>query len=219
MPSPTNTSEPTAGSLASTLTDLMAYHDLQFILCAYKTVLGRDPDPEGLAHYVGRLRAGIPKIQILADLRLSREGRARKLRVGGLDKAIRRYRMGQLPVVGYLLRVIGGTEGNAPIERRLRSLENQILAIADDSHRRLAQIEQKLTDLRNLTEPVAQIVVAAIHATNQPVPPGAAPAAPTPQGTLNVATAIRQSQDVLRPSPQKPSIHTMIEEQVKPWTK
>ena len=219
MPSPTNTTNPIAGTSASTLTDLMGHHDLQFIACAYKTVLGRHPDPEGLAYYVGRLRAGIPKIRILADLRLSREGRGRKLTLNGLDEAIRHYRMGQWPFVGRLLRMIQGTEGGGPVERKLRTLENQLLVLADDTQRRLAQIEKRLTDLHNLTEPIAQIVLRAIDGTNDPTPPVAAPTAAMLQTSPKAVTPMRRSQDASQLPPQESSIHTMIEKQVKLWTK
>jgi hypothetical protein len=61
--------------VAVTLDELLQYHDKQFISCAYQTLLGRTPDPEGLQYYLDRLRSGISKYEILAQLRFSKEGK------------------------------------------------------------------------------------------------------------------------------------------------
>lgn len=55
---------------------------------AYRDVLGRDPDPAGLAHYRARWRDGWTQGQIRDDLRRSREGRDRHVR-GAITRAYR----------------------------------------------------------------------------------------------------------------------------------
>jgi len=45
------------------VTDLDAFVELAFVAC-----LGRPADPVGRSHYLGRLRAGIPRLEVLAEL-------------------------------------------------------------------------------------------------------------------------------------------------------
>lgn len=84
--------------------DLLQYHDRNFIQNAYRAILKRGPDATGFKAFMEALRSGrLNKIDILARLRYSSEGRAKKVQVEGLflPAAIRQgYRV---PVLGYLL--------------------------------------------------------------------------------------------------------------------
>ena len=77
---------------ANSLAELLAWDDLNFIRCAYVTILGRQPDPVGEAHYAIRLRAGRSKQEILWQLRKSGEGRQHDPGIAGLDRALKRAR-------------------------------------------------------------------------------------------------------------------------------
>src|ERR1039457_1550213 len=71
-----------------TLELLLAFRDEEFIHAAYRRVLRREPDPSGLAHHLGHLRAGShTRLEILLDLRFSEEGR----QVGVLIPGLTRY--------------------------------------------------------------------------------------------------------------------------------
>jgi hypothetical protein len=163
---------------ANNLSQLLALHDQAFIHAAYQKLLGRHPDPEGLSYYLGRLRNGIPKMQILTQLRLSTESKAHTIDLPGLDVAIQRYQRGQLPLIGWLFRQIYGTEGNTAIERKLRSIENKIVLLSDESNRRFNQTETALAGLPHLVTHQTQTIIAAIsaatttltNAVNQPPP-------------------------------------------------
>lgn len=135
---------------ATTLDELMAYHDQSFVVCAYHTLLGREPDPEGLGYYLSRLRTGIPKIQMLAQLRLSKEGQAYIHKVPGLDAAIRRYQMGLYPLIGWLFRRVDGGDGNHLTERKLRCIENQLFLFNKDAKERFDKIDNSLSLLRGM---------------------------------------------------------------------
>lgn len=78
---------------ALSLQELLNFDDESFIHCAYRTLLRRDPDETGLNYYLGRLRGGEKKIQILIDLSASTEGRHVNARVQGLEAAINRYKL------------------------------------------------------------------------------------------------------------------------------
>jgi hypothetical protein len=75
--------------MPQTLEQLLSLDDADFLVAAYRTVLGRDPDAEGLAHYRAALERGRPRLQVLWTLRASPEGRDRELSVPGLDEALR----------------------------------------------------------------------------------------------------------------------------------
>lgn len=67
------------------LGDLLKYSDQDFILAAYRAVLRRSPDENGLHHYLSRLRDGhTTKVEVLGDLRWSAEGQARGVHIDGL---------------------------------------------------------------------------------------------------------------------------------------
>jgi len=94
-------------SVEVTLAELLSYQDEQFIHSAYDIFLGRAPDSEGFSYYLNRLRSGISKVEILAQLLSSEEGKSRSIEIAGLDKAIRRHKLLKIPLLGALLRIIG----------------------------------------------------------------------------------------------------------------
>jgi glycosyltransferase involved in cell wall biosynthesis len=86
-----------------TLNEILSFHDERFVQCAYEVLLGRKPDDKGLQFYLASVRSGTKKIEILAQVRLSPEGKTRSVNVMGLDEAISRHLMMNWPVLGALL--------------------------------------------------------------------------------------------------------------------
>lgn len=101
---------------ASSIEELLSLHDEFFVRRAYATVLGREPDPTGLAHFVGRIRSGESREAILAALRLSPEGREQDHVLEGLDEAIRIFRWRRWPVIGPILRMCGVGRERADVQ-------------------------------------------------------------------------------------------------------
>lgn len=66
------------------LDELLTYFDADFVDVAYRTILRRPPDESGQRHYLEQLRSGVSKIEVLADLRWSDEGKARAVHIDGL---------------------------------------------------------------------------------------------------------------------------------------
>ena len=64
-----------AASGGPTLEGLLACEDAAFVRAAYRLVLGREVDAEGLGNYLEQLAEGLPREHMLASLSLSREGR------------------------------------------------------------------------------------------------------------------------------------------------
>jgi O-antigen biosynthesis protein len=89
-----------------TLKELLSLNDEHFIRSAYLALLGRAVDPEGLTYYRNRLRTGKIKIDILAQLRQSKEGKSRLLEIDGLDSEINTHLRSKNSLRNKLLRFI-----------------------------------------------------------------------------------------------------------------
>ncbi|WP_374550511.1 DUF4214 domain-containing protein [Sphingobium yanoikuyae] len=107
---------------AATLDELCSFSGLQFIRCAFITILGREVDETGQAYYNARLRAGMSKLTIISDLRQSPEGQRFDPGIAGLDRALRKHRNANRKFVGPIIRWLTGREGNGILERRLRAI-------------------------------------------------------------------------------------------------
>ena len=92
------------------VTDYLRWSGEQFVYQAYLGILGRPPDAGGYKHFVERLHEGsLRKIDVLAQIALSEEGRARGGPLPpGLMRAYVVERLGRVPVLGPLVRWGGG---------------------------------------------------------------------------------------------------------------
>jgi O-antigen chain-terminating methyltransferase len=111
---------------ASDLNTLLNYQDGEFIQAAYETILDRDVDPDGFAHYLQRLRSGAPKLEILRDLYVSDEARLRGVQLPWLSAAIRRDRWARRPLIGVFHRILANQERRKAMESRLIMLERKL---------------------------------------------------------------------------------------------
>ena len=132
---------------AESLANLCAFADLDFVRCAFVTILGRQPDPEGEAYYLARLRSGVAKLSILRQLRNSQEGRNHDPGIAGLDRALRRHRNASRPFFGLLIRWVTRREGDSIVQRPLRALENQQALEARRAALRFLHINHLLHEL------------------------------------------------------------------------
>jgi predicted SAM-dependent methyltransferase len=70
---------------AISVNSLLRHHDREFVVNAYREILGREPEPLGLDYYLSSLRTGrLSKLEALGRLRFSPEGQARKVKIRGL---------------------------------------------------------------------------------------------------------------------------------------
>ena len=85
------------------LSAFLNFHDEAFIRNAYRSILNRDPDSNGLAHYLTALRSGrYTKAEILGRLRYSSEGRVRAVKIRGLFLPFMFQIAYRIPVLGYI---------------------------------------------------------------------------------------------------------------------
>jgi len=86
------------------LRDWMPYHGRPFLVSAYRTLLKREPDADGLDSFVRKIAQGrLTRWEVAGRLRLSSEGRARGVSVKGLWLGLALATAYRLPVVGPLL--------------------------------------------------------------------------------------------------------------------
>jgi 2-polyprenyl-3-methyl-5-hydroxy-6-metoxy-1,4-benzoquinol methylase len=87
--------------------DLLKYHDGSFIQNAYRAILKRGPDGVGYKTFLESLRsAQLNKIDILARLRYSAEGRAKQVEIEGLWLPAMIRKAYRVPLLGYLLNLV-----------------------------------------------------------------------------------------------------------------
>lgn len=122
---------------------LLDLPDEEFVKAAYLLVLGRHPDPSGLAHYSRQVRDGEEKAAILVELARSEEGRrtssGRPEIIKFINELSRSRRSSFLGSVQRLFRDL--SRGN---ERKQRVIENRILAL----NHRVIQAERRYDELR-----------------------------------------------------------------------
>jgi SAM-dependent methyltransferase len=89
------------------INDLLRFHDRVFVQAAYRAVLKRSPDDGEMLRDLRRLRSGdINKIDLLALVRFSPEGRAKGVQLDGLMLPALIRRLGQLTLIGYPIRLL-----------------------------------------------------------------------------------------------------------------
>jgi len=105
-PSPGQSNGSFNGNNRYHVNDLLRFHGDEFVRNAYRALLRREPDEAGLAKHLELLASGrFNKIDVLASLHSSPEGRNSQVKLDGLSFPVAVRRMGRLPVVGYVVRV------------------------------------------------------------------------------------------------------------------
>ena len=88
------------------INDLLKYHDRDFVRNAYRVLLNREPDEAGFLYNLELLQSGaFNKIDILASLRYSDEGKANDVSIQGLRFPSTIRTLERIPIVGYLLQL------------------------------------------------------------------------------------------------------------------
>jgi hypothetical protein len=131
---------------ASSLHELCSHEGRDFIRSAYLTVLGRLPDADGFEFYRSRLNQGVSKLTILHQLRASEEARRHDPGIAGFDRALKRHRHGNIPLIGWTYRMLTKGESESPaarerraLLRRIEGVEARLLAIHADLAERLEE--------------------------------------------------------------------------------
>lgn len=146
------------------LSDLVQYHDAQFVWNAYCAILKREPDEPGLNNYLQTLRSGrLNKIDVLASLRFSPEGRRHNVNIEGLRyRAMFRF-IYRVPVLGYLVELAAAVLRLPFLVGQQRALETYLIA---QQERIAAHCNHQYQTISHRYQEIA----AAISQLNQAVP-------------------------------------------------
>ncbi|HEY0006743.1 MAG TPA: methyltransferase domain-containing protein [Pyrinomonadaceae bacterium] len=108
---------------------LLQYHDRSFIQNAYRAILKRGPDATGFEAFIEGLRSGrLNKIDILARLRYSSEGRAKRVRIKGLLIPALVRQSYRVPGLGYLINLLVALARLPKTMRSQQQFEAHVLA-------------------------------------------------------------------------------------------
>jgi hypothetical protein len=109
--------------------DFLPFYDKSFVKNAYRALLKREADPEGLDAHLSRLQnARLTKIGVLGHIRYSGEGRSKGVRIKGLLVPFVLDYMGRIPLLGYCFRVVHALVRLPLILRDIQEFENSTSA-------------------------------------------------------------------------------------------
>ncbi|NBK98137.1 MAG: DUF4214 domain-containing protein, partial [Erysipelotrichia bacterium] len=132
--------------------DFTKYHDIDFITNLYRIILKREPDADGLSHYLNQLRTGEKsKSELISIVRYSKEGKDKKVKILGSKK---RYILAALyskPFIGHIAKSFMTLFRLPNVLKRLNSYENyvnQLHQISIDNDMRLQNLLNNKSDIR-----------------------------------------------------------------------
>ena len=128
---PTLFGDITYGKDSYTIAELTAGHGETFVRNAYRALLRRGPDPEGLGHFLAWLRAGRSKLAVLGGIRYSSEGRRVAVHVPGLYRRYLAERVFGIPLIGPIAESIAALIRIRTLVLHHRALEETSLSLAE----------------------------------------------------------------------------------------
>jgi GT2 family glycosyltransferase len=132
-----------------TLQAILAKDDAAFVRTAYLILLQREPDPGGRSYYLGQLRAGKPKLQLLGELDKSTEVQKRLTPIPGLRRSVALQKLARIPLLGPLVASLGGVERTGPADDRSRAAHQLMHRFSVSVGARLVRIADDLFLLRS----------------------------------------------------------------------
>ncbi len=126
---------------------LLLLADEQFVRSVFLTLFQREPDADGGGYYLKRLRSGVSKSEILAELADSDEGRSKAVELPGLAEIVRRYRRYKLPIIGAAIRKWFAPQEASLVHAKLRALENRLAAMDDRVRAQAKYLEPALVEI------------------------------------------------------------------------
>lgn len=135
---------------ATSLKELLFFNDVDFVICAYVTILGRQPDVPGRVHHVQQIRAGDSKLGLLLALRQSHEGKQHDPGIAGLDRELKRAAKQRRPFMGAISRFLrSDADSSSRSDRSMRVLINATFV----NQRHLQTIAEQMTAGSGLHSP------------------------------------------------------------------
>ena len=132
--------------------DLLKYHGANFVRNAYRAILKREPEAAALANHLTNLGSGrFNKIDVLASLHSSTEGRRAGVTIEGLWWPVTMRRLGRIPVFGYLIQIAAAITRLPNLHQHQRQSEFYLLGqqerIVDHTNHVSIQLASELAQL------------------------------------------------------------------------
>jgi O-antigen chain-terminating methyltransferase len=125
--------------------DLLKYEGREFVRNAYRAILKREPDEAGDLQQTRMLLGGrFDKVDVLASLRYSAEGREKNVRIEGLSLPATIRRLYRVPVLGYLMELACALVRLPVSARRQRQFEAYSSVRQQQMALRLRQLSERL---------------------------------------------------------------------------
>jgi len=148
--------------------DLLKFSDEHFVENAYRALLKRSADPVGGSGLLASLRNGeLNKIDVLARLRYSKEGRAEGVRVRGLLAPAALRALYRIPLAGYGLNLLVAFFRLPSIVRSHRQFEAHLLAHEEIVVRHLNHVGQSLVNEARALETAQQQLLEQVQVAQQ----------------------------------------------------
>jgi hypothetical protein len=112
----------------------MRYHDEEFVAQLFAFYLGRQSDEAGMAHYLGLIRSGISRQQVLLDVARSSEARALGRKALGERRIAAALTIDRIPVLGTLAAIIRFNLNLKAHMRELRAFQNHLYRLTKNLH-------------------------------------------------------------------------------------
>ena len=134
---------------AASVDELLAMQDAQFVACAYISILGRPVDPDGLRTYLGHVRGGADKAELVLEIAASPEAQdSPGIKLAGLDLLAQRTRRNR---PSFFSRRISSLIKNSlmPLQRRIDACDYRITELEESLESRLGRLEDAIASRRN----------------------------------------------------------------------
>ena len=112
------------------LNDFLCLYDKEFVQAAYVAILKRPVDPQGLTYYLQRVRSGVSKERILAQILKSTEAKSSSTKIQGLSAYLLFDKFLSVPMLGALVAFVVFIFTIKTFMRDMRVLENHIYRIS-----------------------------------------------------------------------------------------
>lgn len=123
-----------------TTDDLLALEGAEFVDAAYRVLLNRAPDQDGLSYYFRRLQKGVGKIEILSQLRSSDEARSSGNALPRLNELILREKWSRVPLFGWL------TPRAEKLRYKVRAIEHRLSEIRQATTDYMPRLEREIAE-------------------------------------------------------------------------
>jgi SAM-dependent methyltransferase len=127
--------------------DLLKYHGADFVRNAYRALLKREPEAAALVDHLTNLGSGrFNKIDVLASLHFSPEGKQAAVKIDGLWWPVAIRRLGRIPFFGYLFQMGLAIARLPRLHQHQRQSEFYVLAQQQRIVNHAHQVHKQLAD-------------------------------------------------------------------------